>query len=383
MLIFRPIFSSTQPSGRQCRNDAARRSSFHAVSDDGPPFRPNLACPKLFVVSTEAGGLGHRVSALAAGVTLALRARAALVVDDSAFLDAPRLRSTENYPFLAELFQTSSFLSLHEFERFRGAAHTTSNFTTPWGSLKFVDTPSVDESVDLATRTYSCGAIFPLRVGWEACRTPDGGRLDYCFIPGAYSEARPVLSALFQRSVYAKTYLHLYADEEVTRAFTTRKPVIAWHVRNDDLQLHAGERDYWAHLTTAVTTLVGRGAAHHLFCQNSITPDGPFGFLLTLDVGFRVHAGTPIDVAFVHLARATVLVHSGSSFSLAAGLLAPSSQLVQLAPPPKEFIWGRDKGEAAVAAYALDGTVNVEPDGRLSPEAQALFARRFAEVYHI
>jgi hypothetical protein len=44
-------------------------------------------------------------------------------------------------------------------------------------------------------------------------------------------------------------------------------------------------------------------------------------------------------------------------------------------------VWGREKGEAAAAAYFLDGTVKIELDGSLSRASGAHFAARFAEVH--
>jgi len=342
-----------------------------AASTRSPPLRPRAACPNVFVLNTDAGGVGHRVWALAMGVALAQRAGAALAIDEDNFLDVPRWNrpTTELYPFLSELLQLPAFITVRQLTRLQGAVPRGSSFPSPWGDLRFVDVPSVEASV--AAAGSGCGQIMPLGTGGMYCRDA-AGQQAWCFIAGAFNEARPLMSALFTRSAYASRPLALFDLDGASseRGGGAAAPLVAWHVRNDDIKLHANDLAYWSALAAAVVAHVGPGARHHLFCELPVPADGPFGFLLRLPgVAFRVHAGTPVDVALFHLVRAAVLVHSGSSFSLTAGLLAPPAELVQLAPLPKE-------GAVAAATYAMDDTVPVEIDGSLTPDASRLFHER-------
>lgn len=342
-----------------------------AATPRTPPLRPRAGCANVFVLNTDAGGVGHRVWALTMGVALAQRAGAALAIDEENFLDVPRWNrpTTELYPFLPELLQLPAFLTVRQLSRLQGTTPRGTTFSTPWGDLRFVDVPSVEDS--MAAAAAGCGQILPVGTGGMYCRGPAGEQA-WCFIAGAFNEARPLMSSLFAQSSYATRPLTLYDADggSSARGGGAASPIVAWHVRNDDIKLHANDVAYWTALASAVVAHVGSAARHHLFCELPVPADGPFGFLLRLPgVAFHVHAGTPVDVALFHLARAAVLVHSGSSFSLTAGLLAPPRELVQLAPLPKE-------GIVAAATYAMDGTVAIEADGSLTPDASRLFNER-------
>lgn len=350
------------------------RSVNECLEPDSDVWSWSSCCPNAFVITTEAGGLGHRMSALAMGIALAQQVNATVIIDDS-LEDMGRLQDKLAYPFLRRLFNLYSFATSNEMGFVKGQ-----DLSVPalaGRKLAYVPTAHVMEAVQRAKE--GCGQIFELPTGHAfACPQLDEDRLYYCIrrgIDGAYEKGNEVLAPLYQEGLYARYPLHLF---KASVEASSRTAVVVWHIRNDDIKLHPGDTSFWRELVSSVVSSVGGTPAHHyVMSQHEIKPnDASFGFLYNIQ-GWKwkgLHA-IAVDVAMYHMAAADILVHCGSSFSLAAGLVAHNTQ-VSLFPMPKE---SQTRLDGPWRTYWMKNNIEVQGDGRIDPASSALLTARLAD----
>jgi hypothetical protein len=150
---------------------------------------------------------------------------------------------------------------------------------------------------------------------------------------------------------------------------------VAWHVRNGDVTLH-DDAAYWAKTVSALLAAFSHcnvSARHYIFTEKPILAGGPFSFLLNMsNFSFQLLSGEPVDSTFRHLAAADMLVHSGSSFTYVAGMVAHSNQISVFAPPKESQVIGG----TAYEFYHLDGSIPLQTDGSISAGHAATLEER-------
>lgn len=328
------------------------------------------------MLTSEHGGIGHRMSAVAMGIAAALEVDASIVLDD-ALSSMSRHQDRVSYPYLRRLFNLYSLPTTTEvgFDTAKPEAGMPA-YDGGTGHLAYVPSRHVMEATVLArmgdasgTTRGAAGLVFILPTGHDRACLNDNQQLDYCVkagMPGAYQAVRPLLASAFAAGEYGvRMPLPHYATTHQAGAL-----VVAWYVRNDDIQLHAGQTSYWQTLVATVAhALQGMRADHYIISQRVIAEeDEAFGVLHRLE-GWRwtgLH-GLSVSDAIRYMAAADILVHSGSSFSLAAGLVAREGQIA-LFPMPKESTAAWD---APWRTYWLEGSIEVAQDGSLRDKEKA------------
>ena len=341
-----------------------------------PPFAPIASCPNVFLFRTTAGGLGHRMAGLAIAITGAIRTGAAVLIDRHTLYEVERsIDDMTGYAFLEELFGLSAFRSINGSSI--SFAHPTAPVASPWGiALTPVDVGNGDVFRSEAAARAACGQLFAYDSGGPAC----AGKYCVFSMGGALDGAAGVLRVLYAAGAYSKRPVPAFlpAYNAAPRALT-----VAWHIRNGDY--HANENvTFYMNLRRAVDAgLRGLPAKHFVFSQNAIN-DGVaahgFGFLATdpAFIGTAFPSVAPMADDFNHLVRADVLVHSGSSWSYAATLVSPASQ-VRLFCPPKEVAMGFP---VAHDFYWVNGSIPVNADGTVSVEHAEALAQLLQARYH-
>lgn len=343
-----------------------------------PPFRPALDCPNFFIVHTAYGGLGHRMCAIAFAIALADGTNSAIVLED-ALVDAPRGHDAAQYPFLRKLFNLFPFMTASEAGIFFDGVHfdlIELSMDVQLGEMRAVASKSVSQAV--MQSKSSCRQVLLMPTGHMGCEAQDG-KLEWCHnvgVTAAFERSRHVLSHLYLEGEYARMPLHHF--HEVINAEAPTLAVV-WHIRNDDIKLHGNDVQYWTNLVVAILGGLQQLRVHHyVISQYHIGPgDKDFGFLHSFP-GFKWTAldNLAVDVASYHMSAADVLVHSGSSFSLVAGLVASDTQ-VSVYAPPKE---SKAIGDPAYNTFWLNGSIAVELDGNVPAnnvrELSARAARR-------
>lgn len=317
------------------------------------------------------------MTAVALGLYFAMLANASVILH-SDLESLPRWDASGggSYPFFRRLFNLYSFPTTSELGVIDPSGHLVS-MSHPAGRLQVVTSLHCQDAVEHAQK--SCNQIMMLPTGHErACLTGDGTGQDYCVfagVPGAFQTARPLLQVLYSHGFYSRMPLvHFRKTAEVTAATAA----VAWYIRNDDIQLYGGKATYWSNLVANVIAgLHGRNMHHYVLSQNPILKnDSDFGFLHELvDFSWTALSGLPVDVAMYHLIAADVIVHSGSSFSMVANLVADSTQ-VSLFALPKE---SRNERDGPWETYWLDGNFAISSDGTI---ADADIPRLRAAVEH-
>jgi hypothetical protein len=384
-------------------------------------FLPDPACPNFLVVTSDSGGVGHRMGAIAFGVAAAEAAGAAVVLDDDLW-EAPRGEG-ESLTFLRTLLSLDAFLSARELgidltrdaDVDKGLVPTPSSwradfrsptFSSRWGRLTAAPPATAQAAARLARS--ACHSIQRVRTGSGAgCSFPDSGDSGWCFeaFHGGYEAARPVLRALFARSEYARRPLMRFLagardgrsrdgriairGNEAQAGVDGVRPsffTVAWHVRNGDVRLASGGGARFRRLVDAVTSVLSRAAfsfpvRHYVVTEKALHRDDPdFGvfFPLLEDTapggGGGGDAGSDgvlwdmaPDEAFIHLAGADLLIHTGSSFAVAAAAVADPSQAFVYSPPKESRRTGQDWAtDDAYKVYRLEGCVAAAPDGSIN-----------------
>jgi hypothetical protein len=345
-------------------------------------FPPRKECPNFLIVTSDAAGVGHRLGSIALAIALAGDSGAALVLDNALWL-APRSGpniAPEDFEAFGDMFMLPEhFLTAQELgftfnqQDALGTEHNfwASSFATPWGQVRPAVFPRVEATLEAVRR--SCGLVSVLPTGHGACESPDvPGEPTYCLsvVQGGFERAASVIRALYARSALAV---------EPVPQFSALPPgtlAIAWHIRNGDIVL--------AHQSAALSALIAQvliltvhlPVQHFVVSEHPIAPTSlDFGFLFKLP-GFSFHLihGLHFSRAFAVLAAADVLVHTGSSFALAAAAAADASQ-VFLMMLPKE---AAQLGDRAYNVYRLSKGLPVQRNGSLLPEDAQEFSRRTA-----
>lgn len=336
-----------------------------------PPERPLRSCPNYFVVASDLGGIGHRFSAIVTAIGFAVDAQAAVILDDDMVNGQRPHGDFAYYPWLRRLFNLYSFATSKEMGlelRNDGTILGVRGF--PLAEAKVHPIPNHPKSLvgtaweAIAIAKTSCNNIMELRTGRDwSCWDPLRNRSYYCITttPGSYQRSRSYLQRQFELGEYAQLPLYQFMPSILAPQPTI---VVAWHVRNDDAKIHASDHTYWLNLISNVVDMLnGIPAVHYFVCQNPIARnDTSFGFLYNVS-GFTWTelAGLPIATAIYHLAGADVLVHSGSSFSYASGLIAPSSQVAVYASPKESGLIG----DRPYRSYWYDGVVPLQRNGTI------------------
>jgi hypothetical protein len=434
-------------TGALARSDAA-----DAAVVSPRVFSPDPACPNLFVITSDPGGVGHRMGALAFGIAAAEAAGAAVVLDD-ALWEAERQQGG-GLGYLRTLLGLDMFLSARELglglaREGDGGSNisqdpspavesgvsaqtakslrstlltpksssavpswredfTAPSFVTRWGSLLSAP-PSTLEAAAHAARS-ACGAVFRVRSGsGGACTFPDSGDTGWCFqaFHGGFQAARAVLRTLYARTEYSRRPLTRFGVEAAGGgdASPLRRPpylVVAWHIRNGDITLTDGGRERFRRLTAAVSIGVGACNAaevrHFILCERPIQRDDPvFADLFSLpglarsSENDRISGGasTPPfvlwdmepDESFAYLAGADVLVHTGSSFAVAAATVADPTQVFVYSPPKETASWAKEAGgrledDDSYKVYRLEGNIPAQADGTMRDTDMASFKAR-------
>lgn len=324
-----------------------------------PPFTVRPQCPNWFIVQSADAGIGHRMTAVIFGIALGLQTGTGIMLDDQ-LLQQARSFDSESYPWMLDAFNLNAF----PLAKADAGVVFDWNHNPLWSWDRGFGVLG-EMTVQKAVRhgNTSCNQLIPLRTGHVACESATG--VQWCQSGGisrAFEVARPLMSGLYNIGKFARKPLVHFG--EVVNA---KQPSLAvvWHVRNDDIKLHGGDVDFWTKLVRSVLQgLKGVRAHHYILSQFPIsTTDEYFGFLHSLP-GFQwTPILTDVATAFYHLAAADVLVHSGSSFALVAGIAAAPSQ-VSVYVSPKE---SARIGDEAYMTYWLDGSVVVQLNGTIMP----------------
>ncbi len=217
------------------------------------------------------------------------------------------------------------------------------------------------------------------QTGHPRCTDPATGIRVYCAYvqPYYYAAAKPYMRRAYERSpLFGKPLAEFQLPRDAL--------VVLWHIRNDDIKLHAREVDFFRVLLEGVLAgLGGLPARHYVLSQYPIGESDPnFGFLHTLGIGsnatpqFTFLAGVGVEASLLHMVAVDVLVHTGSSFSLSAALISHPTQ-VHVYCAPKE---SKEMSDAAYLGYLMDDMVPVQLSGDVLEADQqrmvALTARR-------
>lgn len=328
----------------------------------GPPFSPVLECKNYVVISSSRAGLGHRIAAVAIGIALAIDAQAGVILDEG-LLYSKRREDSDNYPFLRRLFNLYAFLWTMEAGIQLDGDKQVVGMGTRYGSFTPLSATSVPQALGLIKS--GCGHVVGLLTGWARCIHDASGELDFCTmsgVPGAFQKARPIIAQLYATGYYPFLPLSGFRDTLESRPSFL---IVVWHIRNDDITLHDSDIPFWTNLVQGVLAgLDGVPADHCVLSQNPIPSDDPhYGFLHHM-LGFKwtnLH-GLTVDAAVHHMAAADVLVHTGSSFSLAAGLAADPSQVAVFCLPKES----KTIGDPPYVTYWLEDSIPVQVDGSLA-----------------
>lgn len=315
------------------------------------------------------------MAGLAIAIIGAIRTSAAVLIDRHTLYEVERsVDDKTGYAFLEELFGLSAFRSVNGSRI--SFALPTAPVMSPWGvELAPVDVGNGDVFRSEAAARTACGQLFAYDSGGPACAET------YCVFSmgGALDGASGVLRALYAAGAYSQRPVSAFQS---AYAAAPRALTVAWHIRNGDY--HANENaTFYVNLRRAIDAgLRGLPAQHFVFSQNAIN-DGVaahgFGFLATHPAfrGTAFPSVSPMADDFNHLIRADVLVHSGSSWSYAATLASPASQ-VRLFCPPKEVAMGFP---VARDFYWVNGSVPVNADGTVDGGHAEALARRLRARY--
>lgn len=343
-------------------------------------FPPNPQCPNFLIVTSDAAGVGHRLGAIALAIALAGDTGAALVLDEELWTaprSGPGIAPEEDFGAFRDMFALAEhFLTARELgfvfsqQDSMGTRHSfgAAAFATPWGQVTPVDLPRVEAT--LAAVRRACGLVAALPTGHGACTDPDAPEAPtYCLnvVQGGFERAAPVLRALYARSALALQPVPEYA------ALAPGTLAVAWHLRKGDIVLP--RQAPLAALIAQVQALTAHLAVQHfVVVERAIGPHDPdFGFLFALrGFAFRAIQGAHFSRAFAALAAADVLVHTGSSFALAAAAAADASQ-VFLMMLPKE---AAEVGDRAYGVYRLGKGLAVQRNGSLLPAEAGELGRR-------
>jgi hypothetical protein len=343
-----------------------------------PPFAPLPGCPNFLVVSSTFAGMGHRLMAVAVALKLSRDTSAALVMDANLWAGGSPEHG-EGYGFLQSLL-SPPFLSTTDFGLSidkEGMFTNQRQFESRWGVLL----PSITESVDHAAMVApdGCRNIIMFQTGHPRCTDPATGIRVFCAYvqPYYYAAAKPYMRRVYEKSpLFGKPLTEFQLPRDAL--------VVLWHIRNDDIKLHAREVDFFRVLREGVLAgLGGLSARHYVLSQYPIGEGDPnFGFLHTLGSGsngtpqFTFLAGVGVEASLLHMVAVDVLVHTGSSFSLSAALISHPTQ-VHVYCAPKE---SKEMGDAAYLGYLMDDMVPVQLGGDVLEADQqrmvALTARR-------
>lgn len=361
-------------SSHQCTASDSLSLSSRAGGPDfqQPPFAPLQTCPNFFLVETEEGGIGHRASALAVAIDFAVRTQSAILLDDAFFRDGVPDRV---YPNLRALLNLDAFLFSRGDLALAAAPSsrdtTQAVNTTTWGQLSVGPADSTVQRAVRAARS-GCHQILRMPSGMSSCELVGREGKQYCMLSGLtgpLQRARPIMRSVYLAGRSARLPLQLF------QAIEERQLKVAWHVRNGDVALH-DDAAYWTKTVSALVAAFSHcniSAKHYIFAEKPILPDGPFSFLFNMShFAFQLMPGEPADSTFRHLAAADMLVHSGSSFTYVAGMVASANQISVFAPPKESQVIG----DTAYEFYHLDGSIPLQTDGSISAGHAATLERR-------
>lgn len=380
LLVVTDIPTATKGNFVAALYASASTRNVHNIHLSRPPIGIDRQCPNFFVISSEYGGIGHRMTAVALGLAFAMEVNASIILH-SELESLPRWDASGGgtYPYFRRLFNLYSFPTSTELSVSLSTNGQVLSFMHPTGQAHAVVTKHCQQAVEQAH--VGCHQVMLLPTGHErSCLTQDGRGQDYCIftgVPGAFQKVRPLLQDLYSHGAYSQ--LPLVHFQQTVDA-TVPTAAVAWFIRNDDIQLFGGRRKYWTNLVAAVdAALQGFRQHHYVVSQKPIgLNDSSYGFLHQLPhFPWTPLAGLPVDVAMYHLIAADVVVHCGSSFSMVASLVAQSSQ-VSLFALPKE---SKHPGDAAWQTYWLDGSIPISQDGSISEDHVPLL--RSAVEYRI
>ena len=183
----------------------------------------------------------------------------------------------------------------------------------------------------------------------DSCLRLDGSTI-YCFyaFPGAFRRAR---RAIRRGGIRAAAAAALDDAPGFLRARERGELTVVWHLRCGDIVLRPLP-DYFTGVRAAIAAA---GVPLRDFVVRSNCSD--FDFLREVLPSAEVVVGS-VEQAMGHMAAADVLVHTGSSMSSAAALVARRPQLYFETTP-------KEGAGAPAETYALRA-VSVDPAGRLS-----------------
>ena len=357
-----------------------------AAPPPAPPrlFPPLPRCPNFLIVTSEAGGVGHRMSSIAFALALAANSSAALVLDDALWAER---RYGDSFDALRPLFSLHRFYAASElgfrFDK-RNQDCTAYSFSaaaydTPWGAARAA--PFARAELALRGAAAGCGAVSLLPTGHKAC-TVDG-RAEYCIqalgAGAPFARARPLLQQLFAQSPFARAPLPHFDGAPQQ----PREVVVAWHFRNGDITVGA-LASLRRTLDSVLALLTQRPARHLVVSQDHILRSDPlYGFIYSVPgFSFQQLSGLHFTSAFAHMAAADVLVHTGSSFAVTAAAAAADGQVFFFSSPHES----RRLGDAGYTSYLLPHAVPLQLDGGLLPEdagrAAARLGARLQQLPH-
>jgi hypothetical protein len=167
------------------------------------------------------------------------------------------------------------------------------------------------------------------------------------------------------------------------------------------ITLTDGGRERFRRLAAAVSIGIGACNAaevrHFILCERPIQRDDPvFAELFSLpglarSENDRISEGgsTPPSVlwdmgpdeSFAYLAGADVLMHTGSSFAVAAATVADPTQVFVYSPPKETTSWAKEAGgrledDDSYKVYRLEGSTPAQADGTVLDRDMASFKAR-------
>jgi hypothetical protein len=347
----------------------AERTKKPSVSDLNFILQPSQTCPTFLIVTTQPGGLGHRFISLAIAISFVLRASSnATLILDVEYFSQGRIQGGESLDFAVNLLGLQSILTSYDIDVFfrdgskisDTTTFTETLFETRWGFVRPVAFDSVEDAI---VRTSSMCGIVSLLPCDTGCRHDDGTS-SWCAASehAEIASARPLLSQLFATQGNSNPS-NLRSHAFHSQFLEPYRFNVVWHVRNDDIILSSGPESISRTIDIVTVSLIKAGVVGHhwIISQNPIENfDQNFGIFHS-HPGFNATFLTSLSTtdAFLHLAYADILIHSGSSFALSAAIVAHSSQ-VFLYGQPKESTHFKDH---AWRAQYLPGCVPILPDG--------------------
>jgi hypothetical protein len=349
----------------------SRRCSKEQVSHEPSflPFVPNSSCPNFFMVLSEAGGIGHRINAIITAIHTSRKTNAAVALDDSIWAEerwTEKERSSLMYIrrlFDFRLFFSSSDLGVQT----RNRELVLGTVQTKWGIFSVRHSNDIDHAANLANS--DCNQIIELRSGYMRCVDRISGNLTYCvmdaFNSGAWESSRKIFRMLYERGQMFHSPLDLFhADDDQTI-------VVAWHVRNGDINLNVNPT-FWNNLIRTIKdSTISMTIEHYVICEKDLR-GGPFAFLYDI-FQFSLLVDLPPDVSIHYMANSDILVSTGSSFSILAALLASPDQ-IHFFSEPKE-------GTTSEKVYQLSGSIPVLIDGTISESSAAILKTKIFPLW--